>query len=66
MKPEVWDTSEEAVRVEEDTGIDSGLFTPPPDITSKPANLSMSEQQDRHKPAPWMSMRPDVMFGIYF
>jgi hypothetical protein len=61
-----WDTSEEAVRVEVDSEIDPGLFSPPPDVTFEPATLSIAEQQDHHKPPPWMRMRPDVMFGIYF
>ncbi|MGB2901673.1 MAG: hypothetical protein WBB89_20625 [Candidatus Acidiferrum sp.] len=64
--PNADDTSEEAVRVEEDVEIDSGLFSPPPDVTFEPAELSVADQQNHHKPAPWMRMRPDVMFGIYF
>jgi hypothetical protein len=62
----VMDTWEEAVRVEQDVEIDPGLFSPPPDVTFEPANLSVAEQQDHHKPAPWMRYRADVMFGIYF
>jgi hypothetical protein len=62
----VMDTWEEAVRVEEDVEIDSGLFSPPPDITFEPAELSTAEKQNHHKPAPWARYRPDVMFGIYF
>jgi hypothetical protein len=62
----VWDTSEEAVRVEEVSQINSELFTPPLDITFEPWQQTIAEQQDHHKPAPWIRMRPDVMFGIYF
>lgn len=61
----VQDITEEAVRVEEDVEIDPALFSPPPDVTFEPAQLSVAEQ-DHHKPAPWVRYRPDVMFGIYF
>jgi len=64
--PDAIDTSEEAVRVEENVEIDPGLFSPPADLTFEPAQLSVAEQQNHHKPAPWMRYRPDVMFGIYF
>jgi hypothetical protein len=62
----VQDTTEEAVRVEEDVEIESGLFSPPSDVTFEPAQLFVAEQQDHRKPAPWMRYGPDVMFGIYF
>jgi hypothetical protein len=62
----VWDTSEEAVRVDEVSEINSDLFTPPLDVTFEPANQTVADQQDHHKPAPWVRMRPDLMFGIYF
>jgi hypothetical protein len=62
----VQDITEEAVRVEEDVEIESGLFSPPSDVTFEPAQLSVADQQNHHKSAPWVRYRPDVMFGIYF
>jgi len=58
----VIDTWEKVVRVEADGEIDSGLFSPPTDVTFAPVPETMAEQLNHHESAPWMRMRPEVMF----
>jgi hypothetical protein len=54
------DTSEEAVRVEEDGDIDPGLFVLPADLTFEPAKPTVAEQLNHHKSAPWVRMGPEM------
>ena len=54
----VTDTSEEAVRVEDDADIDPGLFKPPNDVTFELAKPTPGRQADHH--APWMRMGPEI------
>jgi hypothetical protein len=56
----VLDTSEEAVRIEEDVDLDASLFTPPTDVTFEPAQPTVAEQLNHHKSAPWVRMKPEV------
>ena len=56
----VMDTSEEAVRVEEDGDIDPGLFVLPADLTFEPAKPAVAEQLNHHKSAPWVRMGPEM------
>jgi hypothetical protein len=56
----VQDTTEEAVRLEVDGDIDTGLFALPADVTFEPAKPTVAEQQDHHKSAPWVRMVPEV------
>jgi hypothetical protein len=58
----VIETSEEAVRVEEDRKIDSQLFSPPTDVTFTPVTETTSEQEAHHTITPWERMNPDVNF----
>ena len=55
----VQDTSEEAVRVEENGAIDAGLFRPPTGVTFEPAMPTQAEQLNHHKNAPWVRMSPE-------
>jgi hypothetical protein len=59
-KSTVMDTWEEATRVEEDADIDPGLFAAPTDVTFEPAKLTVAEQLNHHKSAPWVRMGPDM------
>jgi hypothetical protein len=52
------ETSEEAVRVEEDGEIDSGLFSPPTDVTFTPVKETTSEREAHHTSTPWQRMDP--------
>ncbi len=54
----VIETSEEAVRVEEDGKIDSGLFSPPTDVTFTPVTETTSEREAHHTSPPWVRMDP--------
>ena len=56
----VLDTWEEAVRIEEDADIDPGLFVAPADVTFEPAKLTVAEQLNHHKSAPWVRMKPEM------
>jgi hypothetical protein len=56
----VMDTSEEAVRVEEDGDIDPGLFVLPADLTFEPAKPTVAEQLNHPKSAPWVRMGPEM------
>jgi hypothetical protein len=58
----VIDTWEEAVRLEEDREIDSGLFSPPADVIFEQAKETVAEQLNHHKSAPWMRIGPEVAF----
>lgn len=58
----VIDTWEKAVRVEEGGEIDSGLFAPPTDVAFAPVTETMAEHLNAHKSAPWMRIRPEVLF----
>ena len=54
----VTDTSEKAVRVEEDVDIDPGLFKPPDDVTFELAKPTPARQADHH--APWVRTGPEI------
>ena len=56
----VQDTSEEAVRVEEDGDIDPALFALPADVTFEPVKPTVAEQLDHHKSAPWVRIKPEI------
>jgi hypothetical protein len=56
----VQDTTEEAVRVEEDVEMDPGLFTMPADVTFEPVKPTVAEQLNHHKSAPWVRMKPET------
>ena len=56
----VMDTSEEAVRLEEDGDIDPSLFVRPADVTFEPAKPTVAEQLNHHKSAPWVRMGPEM------
>ena len=59
----VTDTSEEAVRVEEDVDIDPGLFKPPEDVTFEMAKPTPARQADHR--APWVRTGPEIeLFGF--
>ena len=63
-KPEsgLTETSEEAVRVEEDGELDSQLFSRPTDVTFTPVTEATSQsQQEAHQGlTPWMRISPEV------
>ena len=54
----ITDTSEEAVRAEEDVDIDPSLFKPPDTVTFELAKPTPARQADRH--APWVRMGPEI------
>lgn len=54
----VTDTSEEAVRVEEDVDLDPGLFKPPDGVTFELAKPTPAQRADHH--APWIRMGPEI------
>jgi hypothetical protein len=56
----VMDTSEEAVRLEEDGDIDLSLFVLPAEVTFQLAKPTVAEQLNHHKRAPWVRMGPEM------
>jgi hypothetical protein len=56
----IQDTTEEAVRVEEDRDIDPGLFELPADVTFEPLKPTVADQLNHHKSAPWVRLLPEV------
>ncbi len=58
----VIETSEEAVRVVEDGEMDSGLFSPPTDVTFTPVPETTSELEAHHTVTPWQRLDPTVNF----
>jgi len=59
----VSDTTEQAVRVEEDVDIDPSLFKPPNDVVFEPAKPVPARQADHH--APWVRMSPEIDWFWY-
>jgi len=56
----VLDTSEEAVRIEQDVDIDPGMFIPPSDVTYEPADAAAIQRYKHLKTAPWLRMGPEI------
>jgi hypothetical protein len=56
----ILETSEEAVRVDQDADIDSGLFTPPSDVTFDPVAQTPSQREGHRKSPPWVRMGPEL------
>lgn len=54
------DTSEEAVRVDENADIDPGLFIAPSDVTFEPAKPTPAKQMGQRKTAPWVRKGPEI------
>jgi hypothetical protein len=55
----VMDTSEEAVRVEEDTEIDPSLFTAPPDVVFEQVKPTPAQLSKKRR-APWVRTGPEI------
>jgi len=53
---------EEAVRIEEDTAIAAGLFSPPADVTFQPVTETATEQESHRTIAPWQRLGPEKPF----
>jgi hypothetical protein len=53
---------EEAVRVEENTAIEPGLFVPPADVTFQLVTETPTEQQSHRTIAPWQRLGPEKPF----
>jgi hypothetical protein len=56
----VLETSEEAVRVDEDADIGSDLFTPPSDVTFESVEQTPSQREGHRKSPPWVRMGPEL------
>ena len=62
LASDVNESWEEAVRVEEDTAIASGLFSPPADVTFQPTTETPAQQQSYRTIAPWQRLGPEKPF----
>jgi hypothetical protein len=56
----ILDTSEEAVRVEENVDINPDMFMPPGDVTFEPAKPAVAERYKHPKVGPWVRLGPEM------
>jgi len=56
----ILDTSEEAVRIEQDVNIDPSMFIPPSEVTYEPADPAAIQRYKHLKTAPWLRMGPEI------